>query len=163
MNGAPTDPGLREQTLDNRRALVTGGTRGMGAAVATLLEARGARVVVTARNPVSDLSAALIQADLATVEGAARVAEAVEQLLGGLDIVVHCVGASFAKPGGALALTDDDWMHALNTNGSSPLLVRAKPHFSKHRLSKTWSAFREASVRSSSSTPKISSFRRLHS
>ena len=28
----------------------------------------------------------------------------------------HCVGASFAKPGGALALTDDDWMQALNTN-----------------------------------------------
>ena len=29
---------------------------------------------------------------------------------------MHCVGASFAKPGGALALTDDDWMQVLNTN-----------------------------------------------
>jgi hypothetical protein len=28
--------------------------------------------------------------------------------LGGLDILVHCVGASFPKPGGALALTDED-------------------------------------------------------
>src|ERR1700760_4087459 len=37
-------------------------------------------------------------------------------ILGGLDVVVHCVGASFAKPGGALALTDDDWMQALSTN-----------------------------------------------
>ncbi|MGH3204978.1 MAG: SDR family NAD(P)-dependent oxidoreductase [Streptosporangiaceae bacterium] len=35
---------------------------------------------------------------------------------GGLDVLVHCVGASFAKPGGALALTDDDWMQTLNTN-----------------------------------------------
>ncbi len=38
------------------------------------------------------------------------------RILGGLDIVVHCVGASFAKPGGVLALTDDDWMQALGTN-----------------------------------------------
>ena len=38
------------------------------------------------------------------------------RILGGLDIVVHCVGASFAKPGGVLALTEDDWMQALGTN-----------------------------------------------
>jgi NAD(P)-dependent dehydrogenase (short-subunit alcohol dehydrogenase family) len=30
--------------------------------------------------------------------------------------IVHCVGASFAKPGGVLALTEDDWMQALGTN-----------------------------------------------
>jgi len=37
-------------------------------------------------------------------------------MLGGLDIVVHCVGASFSRPGGALGLTDEDWMRTLSTN-----------------------------------------------
>jgi NAD(P)-dependent dehydrogenase (short-subunit alcohol dehydrogenase family) len=44
------------------------------------------------------------------------VADRAIEVLGGLDVVVHCVGASFAKPGGALALTDEDWMQALSTN-----------------------------------------------
>ncbi len=89
----------------------------MGAAIAELLAARGAHVVVTARHredgepPVS-----LIQADLASPEGADLVAGEAIRILGGLDIVVHCVGASFSKPGGALALTEDDWMQALGTN-----------------------------------------------
>ena len=89
----------------------------MGAAIAELLAARGAYVIVTARHredgepPVS-----LIQADLASPEGADFVAGEAIRILGGLDIVVHCVGASFSKPGGVLALTEDDWMQALGTN-----------------------------------------------
>ena len=103
--------------LADRRALVTGGTRGMGAAVAQLLVARGANVIVTARHREDSQSPVrLIQADLASPEGADFVASEATRLLGGLDIVVHCVGASFAKPGGVLALTEDDWMQVLGTN-----------------------------------------------
>jgi NAD(P)-dependent dehydrogenase (short-subunit alcohol dehydrogenase family) len=102
--------------LEGKRALVTGGTRGMGAAIAELLTAQKAHVIVTARHQDSDSPATLIQADLASPEGANSVAEQATRLLGGIDIVVHCVGASFAKPGGALALTDDDWTQALSTN-----------------------------------------------
>jgi NAD(P)-dependent dehydrogenase (short-subunit alcohol dehydrogenase family) len=102
--------------LGGKRVLVTGGTRGMGAAVAELLAAQEARVIVTARHQDDDSVLRLIQADLASPEGAAFVADRAAHLLGGLDIVVHCVGASFTRPGGALALTDDDWMQALNTN-----------------------------------------------
>jgi NAD(P)-dependent dehydrogenase (short-subunit alcohol dehydrogenase family) len=40
----------------------------------------------------------------------------VVQLLGGLDILVHCVGAPLSKPGGMLALSEDDWSQALSTN-----------------------------------------------
>jgi NAD(P)-dependent dehydrogenase (short-subunit alcohol dehydrogenase family) len=36
--------------------------------------------------------------------------------LGGIDLIVHNVGASFSRPGGAVALTDEDWLLALNTN-----------------------------------------------
>ena len=106
----------RSSSLGGKRVLVTGGTRGMGAAVAGLFTAQGAGVIVTARHQDGQSPAELIQADLASPAGAEFAAGQAARILGGLDIVVHCVGASFAKPGGALTLTDDDWMQALSTN-----------------------------------------------
>lgn len=100
------------ETLDGKRALISGGTRGMGAAIAELFTAQKAHVIVTARHQDGTAPARLIRADLTSPEGADFVAEQAIEILGGLDVVVHCVGASFAKPGGALALTDDDWMQA---------------------------------------------------
>lgn len=112
----PTGLQVGANTLDGKRVLVTGGTRGMGAAITQLLVAQQARVIVTARHQGSKSPARLIQADLASPEGADFVAAQAIEILGGLDVVVNCVGASFAKPGGALALTDDDWMQALSIN-----------------------------------------------
>ena len=77
----------------------------------------------TARHQDGRSPARLILADLTSPEGADLVAHQAIEILGGLDVVVHCVGASFAKPGGALALTDDDWMQALNTNLLSAVRV----------------------------------------
>jgi NAD(P)-dependent dehydrogenase (short-subunit alcohol dehydrogenase family) len=97
-----TDPdGTKDATgtLDGKRALVTGGTRGMGATIAELLAARNARVLVTARHLVAHCAVGLIQADLAAPGCGDIVASEAIRLLGGLDIVVHCVGAPFAKPG----------------------------------------------------------------
>ena len=78
-----------EGTLDGKRALVTGGTRGMGAAIAELVATRNARVFVTARHPAANCAARLIQADLAASGGADIVAGEAIRLLGGLDIVVQ--------------------------------------------------------------------------
>jgi NAD(P)-dependent dehydrogenase (short-subunit alcohol dehydrogenase family) len=116
--GGPEPAGFQDgaKALDGKRVLVTGGTRGMGAAIAELLIAQSACVVVTARHQDGGSPARLILADLTSSEGADFVADQAIEILGGLDAVVHCVGASFAKPGGALALADDDWMQALNTN-----------------------------------------------
>lgn len=102
--------------LAGRRALVTGGTRGMGEAVAALLAAHGARVVVAGRHGASGSPAPVIEADLASPEGAELVGRQAAGMLGGLDAVVHCVGASFSRAGGALGLTDEDWTRALATN-----------------------------------------------
>jgi NAD(P)-dependent dehydrogenase (short-subunit alcohol dehydrogenase family) len=112
---------LRPETwsLSGRRALITGGTRGIGAAVATCLVDRGARVLVTARSaPEGELPAgiAFVAADVASSDTVPTVVAAVERVLGGIDIVVHGVGASFTRAGGALGWGDEDWRIALETN-----------------------------------------------
>src|SRR5271165_2859927 len=102
--------------LQGKRALVSGGTRGMGAAAAVELARLGARVMVAARTLPEGAGHRCVAADAATPDGARAIADAVTRELGGVDVIVHCVGASFAKPGGALALSDADWETALATN-----------------------------------------------
>lgn len=86
--------------LKNRRALVTGGTRGIGAAVVDVLREAGARVVTTARRVPADPHADLhyIAADVTTAEGCAAVAEGTLGKLGGIDILINVVGGSSAPP-----------------------------------------------------------------
>jgi NAD(P)-dependent dehydrogenase (short-subunit alcohol dehydrogenase family) len=109
--------------LEGKRALVTGGTRGMGEAVAGLLADSGARVVVAGRHGPDGFPVPVIEADLSSPEGATLVASRAVEIFGGLDIIVHCVGTSSTRPGGALALTDDDWAQALSTNLLSAVRV----------------------------------------
>ncbi len=104
--------------LDGRRALVTGGTQGIGAAVVARLRETGAKVLTTARTTPARLSDAdlFVAADVATAEGCSIVAEAVFHRLGGVDIIVHVVGGSSAPAGGFAALDDDQWHRALDQN-----------------------------------------------
>ena len=104
--------------LDGRRALVTGGTKGIGQAVAARLREAGARVLTTARTPPGDLADTdvFVAADITTVEGCAAVAEAVRDRLGGIDIMVHVVGGSSAPAGGFAVLDDREWQRALDLN-----------------------------------------------
>ncbi len=104
--------------LNGRRALVTGGTKGVGAAVVEVLREQGARIVTTARS-VPDVSAAgicYVAADLATADGCTTVADAVLDQFGGVDIIVHVVGGSSAPPGGFAALDDAAWQRELDLN-----------------------------------------------
>jgi NAD(P)-dependent dehydrogenase (short-subunit alcohol dehydrogenase family) len=101
-----------------KRALVTGGTKGMGEATVRRLAAGGARVATTARSapPAGHAASLFVQADISTPEGAAKVASEVLDQFGGLDILVNNVGGSSAPGGGVLALSDDDWQQTLNQN-----------------------------------------------
>src|SRR5213596_3419537 len=101
-----------------KRALVTGGTKGMGEAIVRRLAAAGAMVATTARSslPEGQTVKLFIQADVSTPEGVGKVAREVRDRLGGLDILVNNVGGSSAPSGGVLALGDDDWRRALDTN-----------------------------------------------
>jgi NAD(P)-dependent dehydrogenase (short-subunit alcohol dehydrogenase family) len=104
--------------LIGRKALVTGGTKGIGEAVAARLREGGATVLTTARTRPGDLVNAdlFVAADVATAEGCAAVADAVRSRLDGIDIIVHVVGGSSAPAGGFAVLDDEEWRRALDIN-----------------------------------------------
>jgi NAD(P)-dependent dehydrogenase (short-subunit alcohol dehydrogenase family) len=105
-----------DRELDGRRALVTGGTKGIGEAVAARLRMAGARVLTTARSRGDHPNDLFVAADITTAEGCALVADAVRARLGGVDIIVHVVGGSSAPAGGFAALDDAEWQRALDLN-----------------------------------------------
>jgi NAD(P)-dependent dehydrogenase (short-subunit alcohol dehydrogenase family) len=101
-----------------KRALVTGGTKGIGGAIVKRLRRGAATVITTARSIPDDLQDRdlFVQADISTTEGIEKVIQAIAERLGGVDILVHNVGGSSAPGGGVLALNDDHWQAALNQN-----------------------------------------------
>lgn len=104
-------------TLEGRRALITGGTSGAGAATVALFKELGARVLTTARTRPSNFSgAAFVEADLTTKAGVQTVVDAVNRELGGLDILVNVLGGSSAPSGGFSVLTDEEWDKEFNLN-----------------------------------------------
>jgi NAD(P)-dependent dehydrogenase (short-subunit alcohol dehydrogenase family) len=103
--------------LQGRRALVTGGTKGVGEAVVTRLLESGANVVTTARSRASEFPAdRFIAADITTAEGCKTIVDAVFERWGGVDIIVHVVGGSSAPAGGFSALDDHEWQKAFDLN-----------------------------------------------
>jgi NAD(P)-dependent dehydrogenase (short-subunit alcohol dehydrogenase family) len=110
----PIDP----HEFKGTRCLVTGGTKGIGQAVAARLREGGAVLLTTARSRPSDLAdpTSFVAADVATAEGCAAIADAVRKRLGGVDVVVHVVGGSSAPAGGFAALDDNEWQRALDLN-----------------------------------------------
>lgn len=96
-------------TLQGKRALVTGGTQGAGAATVALLRELGAQVMTRARNPTETPDDDFVVADMTTPEGCATVAQAVKDRLGGIDILIHMVGGSASPAGGFAALGETEW------------------------------------------------------
>ncbi|MHB1928263.1 MAG: SDR family oxidoreductase [Acidimicrobiales bacterium] len=130
--------------LQERRALVTGGSKGIGYAVCRELLAEGAAVVFCARHadevdtaakelggPVTGIVADVT--DPAAV--AALVADAAGHL-GGLDILVNNAGG--AHPGGFEDLSDDDWHHDLDVKLFSQIRCTraALPHLKASRAAR---------------------------
>lgn len=103
--------------LDGRRALVTGGSKGSGAAVAERLRELGADVYVTARSMPDgyEFPDRFIAADTSTPEGTATVASRIADA-GGVDILVHVVGGASTPSGGFVKITDEQWMTELDLN-----------------------------------------------
>ncbi|GAB2330202.1 hypothetical protein STREPTOSP366_53640 [Streptomyces variabilis] len=127
MSTAPqNEKAAATRDLTGKRALVTGGTRGIGAAVVRRLLDAGADVLTTARSPSGTVpeGARFTEADVRTRESAEALAEAVRDGLGGVDIVVHNAGGAAPRPG-ALAIPDAEWQHALDLNFLSAVRLDA--------------------------------------
>lgn len=103
-------------TLAGKRALITGGTQGAGAATVALFRDLGARVLTTARKAADLPDDLFVAADLTTLAGCDSVAAAVRDRMGGVDIIVHMLGGSSAPGGGFAALGEAEWEAELDLN-----------------------------------------------
>jgi NAD(P)-dependent dehydrogenase (short-subunit alcohol dehydrogenase family) len=101
--------------LSNRTAVVTGASKGTGAAITDRLRAEGVTVLGVARTAPAD-AGLFVTADLTTPDGTAAVAEAVRAGFGTPDIVVHTLGGSSSPAGGYTVLDDDLWAAELRLN-----------------------------------------------
>lgn len=131
--------------LNGKVALVTGASRGIGAAIAARLAACGAAVAVNyagsadaARAVVDQIVAAggraeAIQADVSSPESAVALVERAIASLGGLDIVVN--NAGITRDGLVVRMSDDDWNAVIDTDLSGVFNVTraAARHLMKQR------------------------------
>lgn len=104
--------------LNGLRAVVTGGTLGLGAAVVKTLVEAGARVATSARTlPAQQVEGVTyVAADLSTAEGVSHLAQTVLQHWGGVDILINVLGGSKTPGGGFAAISDEHWFAELNLN-----------------------------------------------
>ena len=109
--------------LSGKVALVTGGTKGTGKAIAERLLAAGATVIITARNAPETPNNSLhfIAADLSKPEGAQKLAQEILAKYGSLDLLVNNLGGSETPGGGFAVLNDEAWEQTLQSNLLAPV------------------------------------------
>jgi 3-oxoacyl-[acyl-carrier protein] reductase len=107
-------------SLAGKTALVTGGSRGIGAAIVRELAAAGADVVVGYRSGgeeagavAAEVGARAVQADVSSAEEAARLVEEA----GDVDVLVN--NAGLTRDGLLARMSDDDWRQVIDTNLSA--------------------------------------------
>ncbi|MGW4386549.1 SDR family NAD(P)-dependent oxidoreductase, partial [Streptomyces sp. NPDC004685] len=107
---------ITDDSLDGLRVLVTGGSRGLGAATVRRFVAAGATVLTASRSrPEQDSGATFVAADLSTQQGVADLGRQVVEQVGGVDVLVNNAGAASA-PAPTLSRSDASWQADLEMN-----------------------------------------------
>ncbi len=123
-------PGLFD--LNGRQALITGGSSGIGAAIAYALGKSGASVILAAlENGLDDAAAQLkaagvkvsgtIVADLGCHDGIQKLADTVKTGHGAIDIVFNCAGVNLRQP--FMEITPKTWDIQLNMHLAAPMFL----------------------------------------
>ena len=126
-------------SLEGRVAVVTGGSSGIGEAMASALAFAGAQVVIISRDPTrlsaasqslrdAGCSVAWVSADLSDRAEVRQAASAAAAAFGEPDILVNCAGVNLRPP--LASLTEEHWdlMFAVNVNAPFLLGQRFGPH-----------------------------------
>jgi NAD(P)-dependent dehydrogenase (short-subunit alcohol dehydrogenase family) len=119
-------------SVEDRVALVTGGSSGIGEAIASALALAGARVVLIARDPTrlsatatslceAGCSAAWVSADLSDRNEVRRAASAATAAFGEPDILVNCAGVNLRPP--LPSLSEEHWDLMMEVNLTAPFLL----------------------------------------
>lgn len=128
------------KTLEGKRALVTGGSRGIGAAIARKLAEHGADVALTYQSSVDHAQAVVasiegfgrkgiaIQADSADPAAVRRSVDEAAARLGGLDILVNNAGIARYNLIADFSVEDIDALFAVNVRGTILATQAAIPH-----------------------------------
>ena len=114
--------------LQGKKAVITGGGRGIGAEVARVLHRAGAQVMVTARSKDqieavaaelggADKGAYAVQCDVTQPESITAMAEAAKRLMGQVDILVNNAGVASSAPVRSLTLEEWERLHRINATG----------------------------------------------
>jgi NAD(P)-dependent dehydrogenase (short-subunit alcohol dehydrogenase family) len=114
-----------ELGLAGKACIVTGASRGIGAATARLLTDEGAQVLTVSR------TGADLELDITKPDAAARVIEECERRVGGIDVLVNNAGTSRLRP--LEELTDEDWQEQweLHVMGPMRLMRLAAPRMAE--------------------------------
>lgn len=119
------------KSLAGRRALVTGGSRGIGAATALLFAEHGTHVAIGYRQRSSDanrvvgmvretgVTAVAIAADISTRQGAEQLVSSAARELGGLDYFVGNSGIWIPEEAALADMTDEQWQRTMRENVDS--------------------------------------------
>jgi NAD(P)-dependent dehydrogenase (short-subunit alcohol dehydrogenase family) len=127
-------PGRRPARLTGLRALITGGSSGIGAATASALAARGVRVAVAGRDVAAlrrvagETDGVMVPGDLREPGCPGRTVSVAAEVLGGLDLVVSNAGIGWAGPFASMTDAEIDALLDVNLRAAAHLARAAIPH-----------------------------------